>query len=134
MFMSSPKNYKLIVYYDGLCRICHREIMHYLRLSGSERIDWQDISEASFDAAGVGLDPVAVTKNFHARTCDGRLLVGVEAFIAIWELLPRYGWLARLAARRPVNYLLKIGYRLFVRIRPYLPRKKASCDDNRCQI
>jgi predicted DCC family thiol-disulfide oxidoreductase YuxK len=35
-------------------------------------------------------------RRLHARLPDGRIVSGVEAFALIWELLPRYRWLARL--------------------------------------
>ena len=77
------------------------------------------------------LDPFVVHKVMHVKRSDGSLAVRVDAFIAIWETLPGYCWLARRARFPLIRPVLEVGYDAFVAIRPYLPRRKASaaqCD------
>lgn len=123
------KHFALRVYFDGLCHLCSREIEHYRRCPGSDRIDFVDITGAGFSPTAEALDAVAVRRHLHVRRADGSLAVGVDAFVAIWETIPRYGMLARLARFPGVNTLLKIGYRIFARVRPLLPRKKPCAND-----
>lgn len=118
---------KTTVYYDGLCRVCSREIEHYRKLGGAESLDFVDITTPTFDAEAAGLDPAAVHRFLHVKRRDGTVLVGVESFIEIWSALPRYRWAARLAKRGLLRWGLNGFYKIFVRIRPYLPRKKADC-------
>lgn len=118
---------KITVYYDGLCRVCSREIEHYKRCGGSEDLNFVDITRLDFDAQAEGLDPQAVHRFLHVRRRDGSVIAGVEAFVQIWSALPRYQWAARLAKIAIVRYGLEGFYRIFVRIRPFLPRKKADC-------
>ncbi len=87
-----------------------------------------DITQNSFDAAAEGLDPFEVHRVMHVRRADGTLALKVDAFVEIWQQLPRYHWLARLAVRPTLRAILNLGYRAFVVARPYLPRKKNPCE------
>jgi predicted DCC family thiol-disulfide oxidoreductase YuxK len=57
-------------------------------------------------------------------------VTGVDAFIEIWKVLPGYGWLARTVSIPPVHALAGLGYAVFAKIRPLLPRKTRSCEDS----
>lgn len=115
------------IYFDGLCRVCSAEINHYRRLTGSENFLFVDILSADFDAKKHGLDPSQVHKVMHVRDKAGRLYTGVDAFRAIWQEIPRYRRLAKWSENRIVRLGLEFGYETFVKIRPYLPRRKADC-------
>ncbi len=122
---------KTTVYFDGLCIVCSREIDHYRKSRGADRIVFVDICGAGFDPAIHGLDLFSVHKVMHVKRSDGSLAVRVDAFIAIWETLPGYTWLARTASFSLIRSLLEVGYDAFVAIRPYLPRRRATaaqCD------
>lgn len=116
------------VYYDSLCKVCSAEIEHYKKQQGAERIIFIDIFSQEFDAAKENVDPLLVHKVMHVRADSGELKLGVDAFIEIWKQIPKYHWAARLALKRPVRLLLEAGYHTFTYIRPYLPRRKTSCD------
>ena len=118
------QNEQITIYFDGLCQLCSREINHYRKQHGSDNIKFTDITDTSFDAKSEGLDPVQVHKVMHVKNSDGRLRTGVDAFVAIWEVLPNYNWLAKLAKNSFLRPVLNIGYDGFAAIRPYLPRKK----------
>ncbi len=125
--MTDPK---LKIYFDGLCHLCSREINHYRKQRGSDAMEFIDITASQFNAAGEGLDPIQVHREMHVRRADRTLAVGLDAFIAIWECLPRYRFAAKLASRPVPHSLLSFGYKVFSRIRPYLPRKKSECADS----
>lgn len=115
---------KLSIYFDGLCPLCSREIDHYRKQRGSDLLRFVDITLPEFDAAAEGVDPVAVHKVMHVRTAAGELKTGVDSFIAIWESLPAYRVVARVAKWAPASFLLNVGYQGFARVRPLLPRRK----------
>lgn len=119
---------KLTVYFDGLCPLCSREIDHYRIQSGSENIDFTDITAESFDAGAEGLDPKLIHKYMHIRKSDGEVQTGVDAFIAIWDVLPRFNWMAKFANKTYVRPFLNVGYLGFAAVRPYLPRKSRDCE------
>ncbi len=115
------------IYFDGLCVVCASEINHYRRLPGAESFKFEDITAVDFDPAAHGLDPQQVHKVMHVRDKFGELHTGVDAFRVIWQDLPRYHFLARLSTRPVVRWGLDLGYNVFVKIRPYLPRRKQDC-------
>ncbi len=121
---------KGVIYYDGLCVACSTEINHYRRLPGSENFLFLDITKPEFDPLKHGLDPKAVHKVMHVKDKAGQLRTGVDAFRAIWQELPRYRFLARWSERGLVRSGLNAGYNLFVKIRPFLPRRKADCSES----
>lgn len=116
------------IYFDGLCVACSLEINHYRKLQGSENFDFVDITAPGFSPEAHGLDPFKVHKVMHVRSADGILHEGVDAFRTIWINLPRYNFMARLSERPIARAVMELGYRGFVKIRPYLPRRKpADC-------
>ncbi len=126
--MSQDQKNKSVIFYDGLCIVCSREIDHYRKQTGSDKFIFLDITEASFDAASHGVDPFKVHKVMHVKDNNGRLYTGAEAFRAIWKELPKYQFLYRWTDNALVKSLMAIGYAGFATIRPYLPRKKANCE------
>ncbi|MBL7555223.1 MAG: DUF393 domain-containing protein [Bdellovibrionaceae bacterium] len=123
---------KLKVYYDGLCKVCSKEIHHYMKQKGAESIEFIDICSNQFDPLEQGLDPHEIHKIMHVRTQDGTIITRVGAFIEIWKQLPRYNWLAKMAEKPLIRYGLEKGYNCFVVIRPFLPRyaKGEDCKDS----
>ncbi len=119
-----------IIYYDGLCKACSMEMNHYRRLPGSETFNFVDITEPDFDPATHGLDPFKVHKVMHVRDASGALHEGVDAFRAIWKQIPRYHFMVKLSENYFFRRVLEGGYQVFIKIRPYLPRKKADCSNS----
>lgn len=121
----------LILYYDGLCPLCSREIAHYRSRVHRGEVEFLDITNPTFDARSHGIDPQRIHRVMHARRGE-KVLTGLDAFIAVWETVPGYAWLARLA-RLPVLYgVMNLGYHVFALLRPYLPRRKADCETGVC--
>lgn len=126
--MKSQEFLPTTVYFDGLCRLCSREIEHYRKQPGADRLRFVDITRPEFDAAQEGVDPHQVHRVMHVRRPDGTLALGVDAFIAIWAVLPRYRWAGKLANRAGVRAGLDVGYWAFAKVRPWLPRKTRDCE------
>ncbi len=124
--MTSQQQNSVKVFYDGLCRVCSAEINTYKKMNGSHSIHFIDITSPEFDAQVYHLDPFKIHKEIHGFTSDGKLTVGVDTFILIWDSIPRLQWLGHLARKKTVRALLDQFYKGFVIVRPYLPRK--SCE------
>jgi predicted DCC family thiol-disulfide oxidoreductase YuxK len=123
------------IFYDGLCVLCSREIEHYRKQSGADAFKFIDITDSNFDAAAHGVDPYAVHKNMHVKDANGTLHVGVDAFRAIWKQLPKYNFLYQWTQSQNVQKIMSICYFGFTKVRPYLPRKKANCEQSPyCEI
>lgn len=124
--MDSPTKKTITVYFDGLCRLCSREIRHYQKLEGADRVRFVDIAQADFKAEKEGVDPVDIHRTMHVRDRNGKLQLGVDAFICIWSELPSLRFLVPLAKLAPIHFILRCGYFVFSKIRPLLPRKNCE--------
>lgn len=101
------------VYYNGACPLCRAEIHHYRRIAdkrGVETLSWVDITERAGTLAAFGIDDDAIIRRLHVVDGQDRLLAGVDAFIEIWERVPGYRWLGRLAAIRWIKPLAELLY------------------------
>ncbi len=108
----------LIVWHDGACPLCAREIAVMRRLDRCGAIRFID---AAAEDTVCPIDRAALLARFHACE-DGAMLSGAAAFAAMWRAIPVLRPLG-LAARTPwVLRLLERGYQAFLRIRPRLQR------------
>lgn len=121
MAESAKESPPLTVLYDGGCPLCSREIGLYQSLRQNTPVHFSDVSDpASPLPPGTTRDQLLA--RFHVRGCDGRLLSGAQAFLALWAALPGWRWLA-LAGRLPgMAWVMERTYRLFLRWRPILQR------------
>ncbi len=117
-------NGPIIAYYDALCPICRMEMNRYAR-HGEHIIRLQDCN----GDLPADVDRDAALAALHVRLPDGRVETGWKAFIAIWERVPGWGWLAALTRPAPIRVPLDILYRWLA---PYRPRQK--CRDGVCDI
>lgn len=108
----------LTVYFNGACPICAAEIRHYQRLADGDPngLIWSDLSLSNDRAkaiADLGVSREALVKRLHVLDSEGRVYSGIDAFIALWESLPRYRWAAQLAALPIVK---QVGAALYNRL------------------
>jgi demethoxyubiquinone hydroxylase (CLK1/Coq7/Cat5 family) len=108
----------LTVYFDGECPVCSREVALYRRQAGADSCQWVDASACAPSALGEGLGREQALARMHVRRADGELVSGAHAFAALWQALPSTRRWGRLAAWRPLNAVLEVGYRLFLGLRP----------------
>ncbi|MCB0327192.1 MAG: DUF393 domain-containing protein [Bdellovibrionales bacterium] len=113
-----------VLFFDGACHLCSREIRHYKKIDDASILSFVDISDPSFDASAYGLDSKRVHKLMHLRTPTGDIKIGVDAFIEIWKQFDRYKNLARFVSFPLIKFFAQIGYRVFAVLRPLLPKKK----------
>ena len=110
---------KVIVWFDGGCPLCRREIKVMRRLDRRGAISVVDV--AASEASACPIAPAELLARFHASE-DGRLLSGAAAVAAMWRAIPLLRPIV-LAARNPwVLRLLERIYVAFLRVRPRLQR------------
>ena len=115
------------VFYDGACPLCRREIAHYRRLRGAERLVWIDVSRANAPLATYGLSRERAMARFHVLDTAGRWQTGSFGFAELWSHLPAYRWLAR--TLRSLR-LLPVLDRVYARFARW--RLRRACDDRSC--
>ncbi len=107
---------EILVWYDGACPLCRREIAFMRRLDTAGAITFLNLAS---DEVAFPLDHGRLLARFHASE-DGRMLSGAAAFAAMWRAIPRLRPLG-IAARNPVVLaMLERLYRVFLRMRPWL--------------
>lgn len=110
---------KLIVWHDGGCPLCRREIALMRRLDRRRKIEFIDVMHSP--AARCPIDRAEMLARFHVSE-NGQLLSGAAAFAAMWRAIPLLRPLG-LAARSPrLLALIERLYLLFLRFRPRLQR------------
>lgn len=132
----SPE-FPLRVFYDGACPVCSREIAGYLRKDCEGRLLPVDISAAEFDPRPFGISRQEFLNELHVIDRTGKVFRGIDAFRAIWRAFPSsgaYRLLDGLVGLPVVNLFARLGYKVFARLRPRLPGRKADCTRDRCRV
>lgn len=110
---------KLLVWYDGNCPLCRREIALMRRLDQRDAIQFIDVGAATPEACPI--DQSELLARFHARE-NGRLLSGAAAFAAMWRAVPLLRPLGLAARSALILSALEKVYQAFLRVRPSLQR------------
>jgi predicted DCC family thiol-disulfide oxidoreductase YuxK len=113
----------LVVYFDGACPVCAREIAFYKARPGADGFDWVDVTAADPATLGPDLPRAAALARMHVRLPNGTLLNGAAAFGEMWRRMPGFKGLGWLLAMPPMETVAEAAYRLFLAIRPLWRRK-----------
>ena len=97
------------VLYNGNCNVCSLEIKQYKKYSDNSLlgIEFEDLHSADLQSWGVDKD--SAKKRLHVKK-NNKIYSGVDAFIKLWEDMPKYNKLARIA-KQPLIY--KLGNLLY---------------------
>jgi len=75
---------EVLVWFDGGCPLCRREIASMRRLDRQQAITFLDVAR---DGTACPIDRAALLARFHALE-DGRMLSGAAGFAAMWRAIP----------------------------------------------
>lgn len=125
-----PFGKEVEVFYDGECPLCCREITMLQRWDKLRRIQFTDITRPEFHPESIGVTMERLMAEIHGRLPDGRLIVGVEVFRALYSAVG-FQNLVSLTRLPLIRNVLDAGYRLFARNRL---RMTGRCADRRCSI
>ena len=110
----------LTVYYNGGCSICGPEVALYQRMAEAAQVPDLQFQNIAVGSLPDGYEREALLKHIHAREGD-KMLVGVEAFIAMWLRLPKFKYLAHAINWPIMRGITGLIYNLI--IAPYLYRR-----------
>lgn len=111
----------LKVLYDGACPMCRTEIAHVKGLANktpASGLLFIDISSNDSQLACYQDDKEQLLARFHVERMDGSRMDGAQAFVAMWERLPGWRWLARFSKIPGMLFLMELAYQGFLKIRP----------------
>jgi predicted DCC family thiol-disulfide oxidoreductase YuxK len=119
--MESPNDRlpELTVFYDGSCPLCSAEITLYQRKAAPGKIEFCDVSDQNA-ALPLSLSRPDALARFHVQTKTGQLISGAAGFVKLWEHLPGWRWLAKVAYLPGFTPMLEVTYRVFLNVRPGL--------------
>lgn len=109
---------EVVVWYDGACPLCRREIGLMRRLDRGRALTFVDVAEPGA-AEACPLDPAELLSRFHVRE-DGQILSGAAAFAAMWRAIPLLRPFGLMARNRHVLAVLEALYVRFLKVRPRL--------------
>lgn len=101
------------VFYDGKCGLCRREIEHYKRIAPIGVFDWVDITVDASSLERLGIAYCDGLKRLHTQDAQGKLHIGVNAFILIWRQIPRWRVLASIVSSSFIRPAAEIAYKAF---------------------
>jgi predicted DCC family thiol-disulfide oxidoreductase YuxK len=103
----------IIVFYDGKCGLCSKEINYYRKVAPDGVFDWQDITESADDLKKEDISLSEGLKLLHAKDINGKMHVGVDAFILIWKHLRRWKILAAIISLPLIHPTINFIYKQF---------------------
>lgn len=108
---------QLTVWYNTRCPVCNGGIdwqrNKLLAAVRAGRIAFRDINEKPDALASYGASVDDVRRRLHATDTAGRLIVGADVAIAVWQVTPGEGWLAALFGNRFLLPITRFGYDRF---------------------
>ena len=116
-----------VVYHDGACPLCQREIAFMRDRDANGRLRFVDVTEGGAVLPdGMGRD--AMLARFHVRGPDGRLRSGADAFATAWRDVRGLGWLGRIVSLPGLRLGFEGFYRIFLLVRPKMQRLVRAWD------
>ncbi len=112
------------IYYNSACPVCKAGIraqtrrmqqqspqLHDIHVDGGHNAgdDDSDIIEA------IGSPREFVRERLHVVDQQGRIQVGIDAFITLWNITPADRWKARLLSLPAINTVASSAYNVFAR-------------------
>lgn len=124
-----PGERRPVVFFDGGCSLCRREIGHYQRLDQVGRLDWNDIhaDPGPLEPWGIGWN--VAMRRMHVVDVNGHIHSGAWAFVVVWRHLPYYRALGDALHRMPAVVRLMDRVYDWMAVR----RWRSRCSDGACR-
>ncbi len=128
-----------LVFYDKACLVCREEMLRLKTRDKANRMQLIDISDTAFDASAWGLKQAAVEAAMHARTPDGRWLIGMPAIRHAYSLAG-LGWVMAASGWPVIDRVADKLYLRFAANRHAISRGFAAfvpatgCRDGQCNV
>lgn len=115
---------EVVVYFDGSCPMCSKEIQYYRGLDKHARIHWEDVAGEN-PSCPIGYDQATLMARFHVKEVNsGKVFHGAAGFARVWCALPApWRGLGKIATFAPITWVLEVGYRLTLKVRPMIARR-----------
>ena len=115
------------VFYDGHCGMCAKEIGHYQRVAPAGVFEWIDITREPEPFEAMGYRVADGLRALHVQDAQGKMHIGVMAFVTIWRQLKHWRLLAFFAGLPGACWVLGCVYTCFAAWR--FKRLGYHCDE-----
>ncbi|MGY8872538.1 MAG: thiol-disulfide oxidoreductase DCC family protein [Pseudomonadales bacterium] len=130
--MTSIAPVKPIIFYDGSCPLCSKEINHYQRIDYQQRVEWLDLTTNTDRLETYGIQYTTAMARLHGVDSTGEKVSGVDAFLLIWDHLDYYHYLAKVIRVLMLQKPLEFVYQRFANWR--FKRRSADQCKGSCRI
>jgi len=131
MLMSNfATNPQLIVFYDGGCPLCVKEMRHLKRKDKDHNIQFENINAADFNQRFPAVDVAKANQYLHGKTGDGTMIYGLDVTYAAWDLVGK-GWLIAPLRWPIIGWFADKVYLFFARYRNRI--SKLLTGKSRCE-
>ena len=120
-FSHKVKYYLMKVYFNNSCKICRSEINLYKR-ENIKDIDWIDITNNIEAEKDTSKNDKQLLRRLHVKE-NGKIIQGAEAFLYVWEKIPKYKFLYKFFRLPIIFTIFKYGYEM-IAFFLYLKNKK----------
>ena len=108
---------QLTVWYNTKCPVCNAGIdWQRNRLVQAARagiIEFRDINLEPDVLARFGASLEDIRRRLHAVDADGKLHIGADCAIAVWQATPGHAWLGHLLGLPGIRQIARFGYDRF---------------------
>ena len=109
------------VYFNNSCKICRAEINLYKK-ENIDTLNWVDITNNREAENETNKSDKELLKRLHVKK-DGKVYIGVDAFLLVWKNIPKYNLLYRFFKLPLIYHLFYIAYEV-IAFFLYLKNKK----------
>lgn len=107
------------VFYNSACPVCNAGIKDQRRrmeACGNKDAEWVDVHNNPDAASEVGHSLEEVRERLHVKEDSGKLNIGIDAFICLWQQTPGQRWLAKFFQLPLIRPLSRLAYNGFARL------------------
>ena len=107
------------VYYNSACPVCNAGIKHqrqHMQQCGVDDIEWIDVHQHPEAIKTLSIPLEQVREHLHVQHAEGKLSVGVDAFVDLFERTPSQRWVGKILQWPVIRLLAPIFYNAFARL------------------
>ena len=98
------------VFFNNSCKICRAEINIYKK-ENIKNLNWIDITKNKNAELETKKTDKELLRRLHVEQ-DGKIYVGIDAFLLIWKNIPKYKFLYKFFKLPVIYQLFYVGYEI----------------------
>ena len=83
---------ELIIFFDGGCPLCVKEMRHLKRLDKEGRIQFENVNEPDFSQRYPQVEVAKANQYLHGQVSSGEMIYGLDVTHEAWSLVGK-GWM-----------------------------------------